>query len=156
MFALGAWVAVRCHWPNTWRFFTCICTDGISTGNKTASNQNRARWPALIVNVGDPIEKGDQITDFLFAEILFGHQSTMPLFIIKFGGIAHVGFKIGTAAMLGNLGEIRRIISAFAEECVAVNTVVFMPYIFSVRYFRGDGVGIRQLGKLAMTVDGEY
>src|SRR5690554_3022173 len=50
----------------------------------TTSNQNRAWWPVLVINLADPAEKGHQIADFILTQILLRHQSPMSLLVIEF------------------------------------------------------------------------
>ena len=78
----------------------------------------------------------------------------MPLLVIKRGRIAHIGLQISLAAVLGDLGQIGCVICPFTEQGMAVDAVVFVPYILAVGDLRGDVFGIGQRGKLTMGVEG--
>src|SRR5690606_3964967 len=62
------------------------------------------------------------------------------------------GGQVRRAAMLGDFGEVWRIVGAFAQYCVAVDAVVAVPGILAAHDGVRDLVRVGQLGKLAMAV----
>src|SRR5690606_12429213 len=48
-------------------------THYIAPWYKTAGYQNRPGWPSLVVHFAYPVEKGNKIDNFFFAQILLGH-----------------------------------------------------------------------------------
>src|SRR5690606_34520219 len=136
--------------------FSQVCGHGICTGYKTTGNQNRTWWPTLVIDLAYPIKKRNKISNLGFAEILFGHQATMFLFIVKFGGITHISGQIRGTAMLRDFSEIGCVVSAFTKKRMAINTIVFVPDVFAVSYLRRDGFSIGEFRELPVAVDCHY
>src|SRR5690606_22594037 len=73
---------------------------------KAAGDQNRPRWPALVIHIGHPVEEPDQVGDFFLAQVLLRHQPAVALLVIERGRVTHVGLQVGFAAVLGDLGQV--------------------------------------------------
>jgi len=119
---------------------------------EAAGDEDRPRWPALVVGLAGPVEKGDQVADLVFGQVLPRHQPAVGLFVVEARRVAHVGLQIRLAAVLGDLRQIRGVIGAFPEQRVAVDAVVLVPHVHAVPHLRRDVLGVGQLGKLAVAV----
>ena len=117
-----------------------------------ARYQDGARRPALVVHLADPIHEGDQVGDFTVREVLRRHEPPVALFVVELGRVFQEGGQVRCAAMLGDLGQVRRIVGAFTENSVTVDTVVAVPDILATHDAVGNGVGVGQLGELPVAV----
>src|SRR5690606_18299672 len=89
--------------------------------NRGATYQDRPWRPALVVDVGHPVEKGDQGGDVFVAEVLVRHQSTVSLFVIETRRVLEKSRQVRRAAVLGNLGQIRCVVGTLAEQGMTVD-----------------------------------
>ena len=80
----------------------------------------------------------------------------MPFFVVKLGRVFHERGQIRCAAQLCDLGQIRSVISPFAQYSVAVDTVIGMPDVLAAYHFFSQLVGISKFWKLPMCINGQY
>src|SRR5690606_2740414 len=127
----------------------------VGAGNGAAGHQDGPRRPALVVDATYPVHEGDHVADFLVAHAQVRHESPVLLLVVELRRVFHEGGEVGRAPQLGDLGEIGRVVGAFAENGVAVDAVVVVPDVLAAHDFFGDGVGVGEGGELAVAVDGE-
>ena len=107
------------------------------------------------IDVPDPREKGDQLVDLARRELERGHQPPVSLLVVELRRIREESAQVGRTALLGDLGQIGRVIRTLTEQRVTVDAIVPVPDMLPGDHFRGELVGVRELGKLPVAVDGE-
>jgi hypothetical protein len=79
----------------------------------------------------------------------------VALLVVELRRVLQVGLQVRGAAVLRDLGQVRRVVGAFAEQRVAVDAVVLVPDILAMRDGRRDVLCVRQFGELPVAVDGQ-
>ena len=121
-----------------------------------AGYQNGSWRPSLVVNFADPVEESDEIGYLGLGHVLLWHQPAMALFVIEFGRVAQIGLQILRAALLRDLGQVRRIVGALSKQRVAIYAIVLVPDIFAMSDRGRNVLRIGQLGKLAVAIDSQH
>jgi hypothetical protein len=111
--------------------------------------------PTLVVHLAHPIEKRHQVGDLDIGHVLFGHEPPVALLVVELRRILQVGLKIRGATMLRDLGQVRRVVGAFAKQRVTVDAVVLVPDILAMGDGGRDVLCIREFGELPVAVDGQ-
>src|SRR5690606_38715883 len=76
--------------------------------------------------------------------------------IVELRRVLEEGGQVGRAALLGDVGEVGRVVGAFAEDGAPVDADVAMPGVLTPYHRLSDLVGVGELGELAVTVYGKY
>ena len=69
---------------------------------------------------------------------MLGHQAAVPLLVVELRRVAQERPQIGVAAMLRDLGQVRRVVGALAEQRVAVDAVLPVPDVLAGDDLRRD------------------
>ena len=85
----------------------------------------------------------------------FGISAAMTLLRVEPRRILQERAEVGVAALLRDLGQVRRVVRALAEQRVAVDAVLAVPHVLAGDDLRRDGLGVRQLAELSVAVDGQ-
>ena len=86
--------------------------------------------------------------DLLVREPRVGHEAPVPLLGVVARRILKKLTQIGVAPLLGNLGQVRCVVGALAEQRVAVDAVLAVPDVLAGDDLRRDGFRVRQLAEL--------
>ena len=118
-------------------------------------HENRARRPVLVVDTGDPGEERNHGGDLLVRQLRIRHQPAVAFLGIEARGILQELTQVRLAAMLGDLGQVRREVRALAEQRVAVDAVLSVPDVLALDHVGRDRVGVGQLAEARMAMDGQ-
>ncbi len=79
----------------------------------------------------------------------------MPLFRVEPRRILEKLTQVHVAPLLGDLGQVRCVVRALAEQRVTVDAVLAVPHVLAGDDIRRDGFRVRQLAELHVAVDRE-
>ena len=103
----------------------------------------------------DPGEKGDDLGNLLVREPRVRHQPSVAFLGIVPGRILKELPQVRVAPMLGDLGQIRRVVGTLAEQRVAIDAVLAVPDVLARDDVGRDRVRVRELGESRVAVDGQ-
>ena len=63
--------------------------------------------------------------------------------------------EVGLAALLRDLGQVRRVVRPLSQQRVAVDAVLPVPHVLAGDHLRRDGLGVRQLAESHVAVNGQ-
>ena len=118
-----------------------------------AGDQNGPRRPVLVVDARDPRQERDDLGDLLVGQIQVRHQPPVPLLGVEPRGILQELPQVGVTALLGDLGQVGRVVGALAEQRVAVDAVLAVPHVLARDDRARERLLVRERGELAVTVD---
>ena len=130
----------------------CRPTD-VAAGNRRTRDQDRPRGPAMVVDLPHPGEERDDLVDLLRRQFQIRHQPPVPLLIVELRRIRQEGPQVRRATLFGNLGQVRCVIGALAQQGVAVDAVLPMPDVLARDDLGRDLVRVGEGGELPVAVD---
>ena len=101
------------------------------------------------------VEERNDLGDLLVRELQIRHQPPVAFLGIEPRRILQELPQVRLAAMLGDLGQVGRVVRALAQQRVAVDAVLPVPDVLARDHVGRDRVGVGQLAEARMAMDGQ-